>query len=245
MDLFNQLELQKKLTMLKGYFNQNVSKAQILSTVGQVAQSPFRNHEIDLVVRALVILAALASIYSSCRRKKSLDQKEEADKNVKSLLILEACRIADEKTVKEVDEYTGISSPRLDAMEAKVKQMARDLSYLRSLCPLMNDRKITFGTPDSMWPIPSLAHGDFVMVHYTLVDVIDETVVKTHHAQHLQLGVTGLPVPCTEIPLPAGTRIVVTKATRIPRGVRDMENSIDLTSSAKVALESSLTRTYR
>ena len=245
MDLFSKFDIEKKIAMIKSYFNSKVSKAQVLSTMSQVVHSPFRTHEIDLVVRILVILAALSSIYSSCRRKKSLDQKEEADKNVKSLLILEACRIADEKLVKDVDEYTGISSPRLDAMELKVKEMARDLSYLRTLCPLMNDRKITFGKADSMWPIPSLGHGDFVIVHYTLVDVLDETVVKTSRAQHLDIGVPGCPVPATEILLPAGTRIVVTKAVRIPRGVRDMENSVDLTSSAKVALESSLTRTYR
>lgn len=238
MDLLNQLELQKKFLALKAYFNNNVSKAQVLSTVNQVIHSPFRNHEIDLVVRILVIIAALSSIYSSCRRKKALDEKEEADKNVKSLLILEASRIAEQN----LGEY---SSPRLDAMELKVKEMTRDLCYLRTLCPLMNDRKISLGTLDSMWPIPSLGHGDFVMVHYTLLDVLDDTVVKSDHAHHLQLGVTGFPSPPTEILLPAGTRIVVTKATRIPRGVRDVENSIDLTSSAKVALESSLTRTYR
>jgi hypothetical protein len=183
MNLFNDLDIQKKFTALKTYLNNNISKAQVISTINQVAQSPFRNHEIDLVVRVVVILAALASMYVSCRRKKALDEKDSADMNVRALLTLEACRIAEQKTGKEPDPYT---RERLEAMESKVKQMETDLSYLRNLCPQMNDRKISFGTPDSMWPIPSLGHGDFVIVYYSLLDIIEGHVISTSHAQHLQ-----------------------------------------------------------
>ena len=188
----------------------------------------------------ILTIASIISIMVSYYKYKAILEKNTCDANVKSLLILEASRIA-----RDTEDCARDITPRLDSMEEKVLKMKYDLSYLYKLCPQMNDRVITFATSDSTWPIPSLTHSDIVCVYYNLVDIIDDSIISSSMTQYIHLNVTGFPVPPTSILLPAGTRIVVTRATKIPRGVRDMENSLDITSAAKTALESCLIRSPR
>lgn len=234
MTLFSNFEIRRRLLALKEYFNGTDSRVDLISSL---AQLQFKNYEIDVILRILILVAALASIYSSYRKKRMADEKEDADKNVQSLLLLEASRIAGQNDTH--------SSSRLELMESKVKSMAKNLSYLLNLCPQMNDRRLSFGTSTSMWSIPSIGHGDFVLLEYNLLDILDGSIIKSCHSQYLHLSVSGFVGTPTEILVPMGTRIVVTKATRIPKGIRDMENSIDLTNYARTALESSLMRVYR
>lgn len=250
MQLFSQDKLEKKLDSLKAYLhpflpkNYTIPKLQIVSTLAQVANSPYTSYEIDMAIRAILIIAALISIYVSYKKHLVLRNKEEADADIRTLIILEAARIADQKVAKETVEYNETISPRLDEMETRVIKMTDQLSYLRKLCPQMNDRRITFATTDSNWPITYLSHGDIIVIDYTLIDIIDNTPLGSSQAKYIQTGISGLVSAPTEILLPAGVRILVTRASRIPRGIRDMENSIDLTISAKAALETCLTRSY-
>jgi hypothetical protein len=238
------MELLNRSTLNKYYIS---SRDIFISMISRFINTkyPIHTYEIDMAIRCLIIFTACLSLYVSYYKKKSIREREECDENVRSLLVLEASRIANDKLVRDIDDYNGSISSRLDSMESKMKKMSDNLTCLLKICPQMNDRKITYGTSDSMWPISSLSHGDLVIINYSLVDIINNSTIELCHSKHLHLTISGFPIPPTEILLPAGMRILITKASRVPRGIRDMENSIDLTNSAKAALEMCVIRGAR
>ena len=224
--------------------NYNYSKQYLFNTVTKVLlkEKPIGIQEIDMTIRALLIISLLFSIYLSYYKRKRFLNKEKAELETRSLLVLEATRMAEEKAMIKNDDYKDLINPHLDDLEAKVIRMETDLYYLRKLCPQMNQRKVTFGSANSTWPILCLSHGDVIIVNYSLVDIINNSTIDTFTSQYTH---SGYPIIENEIILPAGTRLIITKATRILRGIRDLAHTIDVTSMAKEYLESSCVRMPR
>lgn len=222
----------------------NYSKEYILNTVGNaiVKYRPIGIQQVDMAIRALLIIALIFSICLSYYKRKRFIKKERTDLETRSLLVLEATRMAEEKALIKNDEYKDLITPHLDQLEAKVLKMETDLFYLRSACAQMNERKVTFGSPSSTWPVHCLSHGDVIVVNYNLVDIINNMIVESGTSEYTN---TGYPLGESEIILAPGTRLVVTKAIRILRGIRDSAHTINFTVAAKECLESSTMRMPR
>jgi hypothetical protein len=229
-------------------YNAYYSTEFVFTTMDSLAvyDPPVKINDVDTLVRILFLVSAVISIGVSYSTRQSFLEKKKCDDEVRALLILEAIRSSKEKLAETNEsDYLDIVVPRLDSMEQRVQNMANDLVLLSKLCPQMSDRTITMGIANATWPIPSIYHGDTVTLQYSLVDLITNEVIRECQVEYTCLSVSTYLNPNTDIKILAGTKIVVTKATRASRGIRDITGGFDMTTDAKAALETTIVKSLR
>lgn len=193
----------------------------------------------------ITCISALAFTYSS--RVDQLEKKKR-EEEVRSLLVFEAIRRSNELLEQqkglETLEYKSLIIPRLDTLDERLSKVADDLKILYKICPEMSERKITIGGKAATWYISSIRYADTVIIEYDLIDIASSVLLDTSQVEYSCLYTASTYAGANlqadaEIIIPAGAKIIVTKAYRYPRGL-DRYGSIDMTDEAKVALETRL-----
>lgn len=179
---------------------------------------PIRIIEYDLIVRGLLILSMLTSTimyyYARCvnMQKKTSEQMQ---------LIRDSIMVS-----------------RLDSMDAKLEKAHSDIVLLGKLYPEMNERTVTIGDSTATWHVPFLYYSDTIIVNYNIVDLATDSIVKSGHAEYACLNVVKYLNRNTEITIPSGAVLIVTKAVRIARWYNNSTIPRDITEEAKIALQS-------
>jgi len=229
------------------YFtNSFLSKGNMSSFMSSlVVYDPNYKVEISPFMGGLLFITCISGLLMSYSSRVDLLEKKKRDEEVRSLLVFEAIRrsneLVDQQKGMETQEYKSKLIPRIDTMEERVTRMADDLKVLYKICPEMSQRKITIGGKCATWYISSIRYADTVIIDYSIVDIVSLQVVESSQVQYsciYSLSGYGSPNidPDTEIIVPAGCKMIVTKAYRYPRGL-DRYGSIDMTEEAKAALE--------
>jgi hypothetical protein len=206
--------------------------------------------DIDDLIRLLIIVCSIYSLYTAYYINHVNRQKDRCDKEVRALLVLEAMRYAEEKVNKDIVDKTNelheIIEPRLDYMESHLYNMENDLEFLKKMCHQMSERTITFGSlVGATWHTANVYHSDIVTVDYDIVDILTSNIIESKQTQYTCVSIKGILSENAEIKIPPGAKIIVTKATRLYRGIRDLASGYIITSEAKDALETYVIRLPR
>lgn len=227
----------------------NNTKKVLLSVINEIIlyKQSLTKADLDIMVYSLLIICSAYSLYVSYNSRTSYLEKERCNREVRALLVLEAARYAEEKLVEESKEkYTDIIEPRIDFMESRVYNMSQDLELLKVLCPQMSDRKVSFGSlPGATWHTGSMYHADVIIIDYNIVDILTSNILDVKQAQYTYLTIKGLLSENSDILIMGGAKLIVKKAVRLSRGMRDISSGTDLTSDAKATLETAVVRLPR
>jgi hypothetical protein len=80
-----------------------------------------------------------------------------------------------------------------------------------------------------------------VIIDYDLVDILSSELVETSRIQYSYIYAGAQVQLDAEIIIPAGLKIIITRASRFPRGL-DLYGFIDMTEEAKAALETKVAK---
>ena len=201
--------------------------------------------EVSLFTGGLLIITCISGLLLNYSSRVDLLEKKKRDEEVRSLLVFEAIRrsneLVEQQKGMETQEYKSVIIPRIDTMEERLSKMANDLKVLYKICPEMSQRKITIGGKGATWYISSLRYADTVIIEYDLVDIVTSELLESSQAQYSCIYIASVYGGANlqtdaEIIVPAGIKMIVTKAYRFPRGL-DRYGSIDITEEAKAILE--------
>lgn len=204
--------------------------------------------EVNLFMGGLLVVTCISGLLFSYSSRVDLLEKKKRDEEVRSLLVFEAIRrsneLLEQQKGMETLEYKSLIIPRLDTIEERLSKLADDLKVLYKICPEMTQRKVTIGGKGATWYISSIRYADSVNIEYNLVDIASSELLDSSQVEYSCLYTAstygGANIQAdAEIIVPAGAKMIVTKAYRYPRGL-DRYGSIDMTDEAKVALETRL-----
>lgn len=201
--------------------------------------------EISPLMGGLIFITCISGLVFTYSSRVDQVEKNKREEEVRSLLVFEAIRRSNELLEQqkglETLEYKKLLIPRIDTLDERLAKVADDLKVLYKICPEMSQRKVTIGGRGATWYVSSIRYADTVIIEYELVDIASSELLESSQVEYSCLymastyGGANLQ-PDAEIIIPAGARMIVTKASRFPRGL-DRYGSIDMTEEAKAMLE--------
>lgn len=201
--------------------------------------------EISPFMGGLLFITCISGLVFTYSSRVDQLEKNKREEEVRSLLVFEAIRRSNELLEQqkglETLEYKNKLIPRIDTLDERLAKVADDLKILYKICPEMSQRKVTIGGRGATWYISSIRYADTVIIEYDLVDIASSELLESSQVEYSCVyipsayGVANLQADA-EIIIPAGAKMIVTKAYRYPRGL-DRYGSIDMTEEAKATLE--------